>query len=236
MKLKALDKDGESIGQLIKAKFDMFLKKYDIAKGNEKKILEYPARDISNTKLFAIMLTESYLTIIVIEFYKSRSPCDALQILEKPRKSVVVTAAVSKKELVIPIFGKISSVPKDSGIPDRTFEIKNCAHSDRLFFIKLDTFKENDTVALTPASYVQYTKDEGDVTAQVAWVSYGACKKIPKGELSRVKLPAIENTIALTPTDELKLLVIDAPPEKPKRDTMIIECSVPSKKQKSAPA
>ena len=237
MKIKALDQKGKEKGKLLKAAFEVFQNKYEHSKGSEIKVLDYPKHDISNTTLLSTIRTESFLTIIVVEFYTTHAPFD-VQILEKPRKTVFVTKGVGKKQLTIPVFGKVGSVHKDNGLPDRTIEIKGVGtNDDRLFYVKLQAFQDDgDNVALTPFNYVQSTKNAEEVTAEVTWVSFGGSKQIPKGALPKVKLPALQNICAMKPDDELMKLHSVGVETTSKRDVLVIDCGVSSKKQKVAPA
>ena len=85
MQLKAVDNDVES-GALVKAPYDVFMSKYELAKSNEATCMDYPQNCIASVGVFDHILVEACITINMIELYKSFAPLP-VRILDKPKKA-----------------------------------------------------------------------------------------------------------------------------------------------------
>ena len=204
VKLKQLDKDGSEEGKLIKAAYDVFIAKYQVAATATKAevFIAYPDLDIAKNIRFELIHEQTLITKALIDFYEN-CKLPLVKVRAKPQKAIVAATTFAKHELVIPIFGKVAWMKKDEDLPDRAYEVKGHSMKAYSFFIKVQSYSADEEefgVAVTPAAFVQYTSKEEDITAAVTW------KQLPKKNKADFKIPVIWNTVGLSKSEEVKLM------------------------------
>ena len=209
VKLKKYLDDGSLENKVLVSKFDIFTRKYKLAKGRApRELLEgWPENDVAFDEGFQQQRMLAAVTLLLADMYWSMArPSVALQ--TQPKKACFVNEAYKKGAFKIPIFGRVVALSKSSSEPEgrrlehgRMFKIEDTSVNDCTFYVKLDA---KDNVA---ANYVNTTSDESKVNTAV---DHKAAELVIQKKKMKVQLPLLVKTCALKVGDELVLKRADA--------------------------
>ena len=206
VKLKKYLDDGSLENKVWVSKFDIFTRKYKLAKGRAPRELlkGWPENDVAFDEGFQQQRMLAAVTLLLADMYWSMArPSVALQ--TQPKKACFVNEAYKKGACKMPIFGKVVALSKSSSEPEhgRMFAIEDASVNDCTCYVKLDA---KDSVT---ANYVNTTSDDSKVNTVI---DHKAAELVIQKKRIKVQLPLLVNTCALKVGDELVLKQADASP------------------------